>query len=99
MARARAARTPESFTKRKYSKEGLASLRRNMAKNVNTPQHYRTRNQDFRKDPVYIAKRSAIMKNQHKTGNLYPLVEVQEEKRINDHVGVITLNEMDQLDG
>lgn len=99
MARARAAITPESYKKRKYSKEGLASLRKHMREKVNTPLHYRTRNQDFRKDPDYLKKHSDKMKEQHRTGNLYPIVEIQEEKRINDHVGVITIDEMDSLDG
>lgn len=96
LVKARAARDPNK--KRVYSEEGLESLRRHMREKVNTPRHYRTRNQDFRKDPTYLKMRSDLTREQHQIGSLHPVIhEEKETKRINDYSGVITIEEMESL--
>lgn len=83
----------ENFKGRKYSKEGLASLRRHMREKVNTKQHYETRNRDFVQDPEWRAKISKVTT----LGKREPAKKLPVKKRINDYSGVITREELENL--
>lgn len=98
MKKARSHITEETYANRTYTKEGLASLRLHVKKVINRPEHYLTRNADFYTDPEYIKFHSDKAKKQHALGTIKTLIiEKHETNRINDHCGVLTMEDMANL--
>jgi hypothetical protein len=96
MEKVRDNKTPESYINQKYSKKSIASLRKHMREKVNTPRHYRTRNDDFHRTPEIIKLRFEALKKAHQA-RLRNYVVCKIVPRVNDHCGVITTEEMESL--
>lgn len=94
--KARDSKTPESYTNRRYTRKGLASLQRHMREKVNTPEHYKTRDMSYSKDPLWRKMMSDLRKEASILMG-YTLNDPKETERINDYAGVLTASQLSAL--
>lgn len=89
------ARKSITYENRKYTPEGLASLRRHIKSIYIEPKY---RNADFYKDPLYRKMMGDLMRERIRLGIIdLNTHEKEETKRINDYAGVLTIDDLANL--
>jgi len=99
MARAREARRPDHYFHRKYSEEGLESLRRHVRERMNTPEAIekrRRKRSGSLRTPVHRKMKSLLFKEMHMLRGT-KIYESEETQRVNDYAGVITSSQFEDL--